>query len=196
MCKDKSRKLKLEQLKKIRVYWLVADTFPALFSQQTPASTSSCKCRFILLAHLSLPWVLDSMEITKWGFISISARAFDQMSHLGEERKSGRRRPHGYCSLLLLAVLSSLPVSDADMSKISRDVNVFKMNTQIHFSCVPWFFREEQTPHFHPYPILAWCSVDEALLTRKSKWLIDVWFCHANIYPPITCVCECAHELG
>lgn len=174
----------------------MADAIPALLSQQTPAPTSSYKCRFTLLAHLSLPWVLNSMEITKWGFISISARAFDQMSHLGEERKSGRRRPHGYCSLLLLAVLSSLPVSDADMSKISRDVSVFKMNTQIHFLCVPWFFRKEQTPHFHLYLILAGCSVDVALLTRKSKWLIDIWPWHANIYPPITHVCACARELG
>lgn len=91
------------------------------------------------------------------------------MSHLGEERKSGRRRPHGYCSLLLLAVLSSLPVSDADMSKISRDVSVFKMNTQIQFLCVLWFFRKEQTLYFHLYLILAGCSVDAALLTRKSK---------------------------
>lgn len=71
------------------------------------------------------------------------------MSYLGEERKRGRRRPHGYCSLLLLTVLSSLPVSDADMSKISRDVSVFKMSTQIHFSCVPCFFKKEQIPLFY-----------------------------------------------
>jgi len=86
-----------------------------------------------------------------------------------EERKNGRRTPHGYRSFLLLAVLSSLPVSDADMSKISKDVSVFKMNTQIHFSCVPWYFRREETPHFDLYVILAGFSKDMAFLTRKSK---------------------------
>lgn len=110
------------------------------------------------------------------------------MSHLGEERKSGRRRPHGYCSLLLLAVLSSLPVSGADMLKISRDVSVFKMNTQFHFSCVTWFFRKEQTSHFHLYLIFAGCSLDTSLLIRKSKWLIAVWSCNANTYSLITVV--------
>lgn len=117
------------------------------------------------------------------------------MSLLGEERKSGRRRPHGYWALFLLAVLSSLPVSDADVSKISRDVSVFKMNTQFHFSCVCWFFKKEQTPHFNLYLIFAGCSVDASLLIRKSEWLIVVSSCYANIYSIVTVVWECAHEL-
>lgn len=178
----------------------MADAFPVLLSQQAAAPTLSFKYRFTLLAHLSLPWLLNSMEITKWGFISISTTAFDQLSHLREERKSRRRRPHGYCSLLLLAVVSSLPVSDVGMSKTSRDLSVFKMNTQIHFSCVPWFRKEQilhfQIPHLCPYQILPGLNVHVTLFTRKSKWLPDIWPCHANIFPPVMCVCQSVHELA
>jgi len=34
---------------------------------------------------------------------------------------------------------------------------------------VPWFFRNEQIPHFHWYLILAGLNVDVTLFTRKLK---------------------------
>lgn len=164
------------------VYWSTVDAFLVLLSQQAPLPTLSCKYSFTLLAHLSLPWVLDSIEITKWGFISISARAFDQISHLWKERKSRRRRPHIYCSLLLLAVLSSLPVSDPGKKK-SLETSVFLK--WIHRFTFPWFFRKEQIPHFHLYLVLAGLSVDVTLFIRKLRWLLNVWSCHVNIFPPV-----------